>query len=117
MSSIETPVNDNNAEPHKESVLEENLKSRATWVRALFMIVFCFLFAIVEIVLVAAVVIQFVWRLAKGKPNEHLLELGDGLATYLYQIIRFLTFNTEELPFPFDGDWPGKTRSEETQSE
>lgn len=109
MSGIETSANGNeNPEQVKESILEENLKSRATWVRALFMIVFCFLFAIVEIVLIAVVAIQFVWRLAKGSPNQPLLELGQGLATYLYQIVRFLTFNTEELPFPFDGDWPAK---------
>lgn len=109
MSGIDTSANGNeSSESVKESILEENLKSRATWVRALFMVVFCFLFAIVELVLLAAVVIQFVWRLAKGSPNPRLLELGEGLATYLYQIIRFLTFNTEELPFPFDGDWPAR---------
>lgn len=95
-------------ERSNDSTFEENLKSRATWVRALFMVVFCFLFAIVEIVLLAAVVIQFVWRLAKGAPNQPLLELGQGLATYLFQIVSFLTFNTEELPFPFDGEWPGR---------
>jgi predicted anti-sigma-YlaC factor YlaD len=107
MSGIETSANGNESpEREKESVLEENLKSRATWVRALYMVVFCFLFAIVEIVLVAVVVIQFVWRLAKGFPNQPLLELGQGLGSYLYQIVGFLTFNTEELPFPFDGDWP-----------
>jgi hypothetical protein len=32
--------------------------------------------------------------------------LGQALATYTYQIIRYLTFNTEERPFPFDSDWP-----------
>lgn len=108
MSGIDTSANGNeNSERSNDSVFEANLKSRATWVRALFMIAFCFLFAIVEIVLLAAVVIQFIWRIAKGSPNQPLLELGQGLATYLYQIVRFLTFNTEELPFPFDGDWPG----------
>lgn len=108
MSSIDSSAGENESlEKPESSVFEENLKSRATWVRAIYMVVFCFLFAIVEVVLVATVVIQFVWRLAKGQPNQHLLELGHGLATYLYQIVRFLTFNTEDLPFPFDGDWPG----------
>ncbi|MEJ2140219.1 MAG: DUF4389 domain-containing protein [Gammaproteobacteria bacterium] len=26
------------------------------------------------------------------------------MATYTYQIIRYLTFNTDERPFPFDSD-------------
>ena len=76
MSSIDSSAGENeSAEKPESSVLEENLKSRATWVRAIYMVVFCFLFAIVEVVLVATVVIQFVWRLAKGQPNQHLLEL------------------------------------------
>ncbi|MGB5259977.1 MAG: DUF4389 domain-containing protein [Gammaproteobacteria bacterium] len=28
------------------------------------------------------------------------------MATYTYQIINYLTFNTEDRPFPFDLDWP-----------
>ncbi|MBT8099949.1 MAG: DUF4389 domain-containing protein, partial [Gammaproteobacteria bacterium] len=26
--------------------------------------------------------------------------------TYTYQLIRYLTFNSDVRPFPFDDDWP-----------
>ena len=113
MTGIDTAANETPKGPEPGgSILEENLKARSTWTRLLFMLVFVVLSAITEVVLCAVVVIQFVWRIAKGEPNEQLLELGQGLATYLFQIVRFLTFNTEELPFPFDGDWPSKEDKE-----
>jgi hypothetical protein len=43
--------------------------------------------------------------LFSGETNAQLLILGQGLATYSYQIVLYLTFNSEERPFPFI-DWP-----------
>jgi hypothetical protein len=40
-----------------------------------------------------------------GDTNERLLTLGQNLSTYVYQITLFLTFNSDEHPYPF-GDWP-----------
>jgi hypothetical protein len=44
--------------------------------------------------------------------SEPVLELGQGLGAYIYEILQFMTFNSEQLPFPF-GRWPqagpGKT--------
>jgi hypothetical protein len=40
-----------------------------------------------------------------GKPNERLSRFGLSLAIYTYQIVSYLTFNTERQPFPFT-DWP-----------
>jgi len=41
-----------------------------------------------------------------AETNKALEQLGQSLATYTYQIVRYLTYNTEERPFPFDLDWP-----------
>ena len=41
-----------------------------------------------------------------GETNKLLEKFGQSLATDTYQIICYLTFNTEEWPFPFDLDWP-----------
>jgi len=51
-------------------------------------------------------VLQFFWVLFTGGTNENLNILGQSLATYTYQVIRYLVFNTEERPFPFDASWP-----------
>jgi len=83
-----------------------NLKSKATWLRLVFIVFFAILYGITEIVLTATVVIQFLWTLLTGAPNEKLLRLGQSLARYVYQIIRYLTYNSDERPFPIDLDWP-----------
>jgi hypothetical protein len=54
--------------------------------------------------------------LFKGQVNESVLPFGQNLSTYIYQITLFLTFNTDDMPFPFmdfpDGA-PGSNSSEE----
>ena len=86
--------------------LEQNLKSRSTWLRLLFMILFVIIYGVSRFVLTAVVIIQFLTVLFTGKTNERLLQLGGALATYTYQMIIYLCFNTERRPFPFDAEWP-----------
>jgi hypothetical protein len=50
--------------------------------------------------------LQIFWVLFTGETNKPLEKFGQSLATYNYQIIRYLTFNTEKRPFPFYLDWP-----------
>lgn len=99
---VEEP--DPNDEPQDQG-LEHNIKSRSTWLRLLFMILFLVLWGISRIVILAVVVLQFLWVLFTGQTNERLGKFGLSLATYSYQIITFLTYNSEEQPFPFS-DWP-----------
>lgn len=86
--------------------LEQNVKSKATWLRLFFIMVFVGLYFVSRMVLFAVVVLQFFWLLFNGVINEALRGLGQSLATYTYQIVRFLTFNTNLRPFPFDQPWP-----------
>jgi hypothetical protein len=86
--------------------LETNLKSRATWLRLLFMIVLVLIYSLSRFVVGAVIVLQFFWVLFTGETNARLKVLGHQLATYTLQILLYLTFNTDERPFPFDQDWP-----------
>lgn len=86
--------------------IEENIKSRSTWLRGLFMLVFIGIYALSRFVVGAVVLLQFLWVLFTGEINERLRELGQSFATYTSQIIRYLTYNSEQRPFPFDADWP-----------
>lgn len=83
-----------------------HVKSGSTWLRLLFMVVLAFIYGVAEVVVGAVVVLQFLWLLFTGAKNPRLLEFGQSLSTYLYEIVRYLTFNTETRPFPFDADWP-----------
>ena len=50
-------------------------------------------------------VIQFVLTLLSDTPNIRLVSFGRSMGSYLRQIVNFLTFATEEMPFPFS-EWP-----------
>lgn len=85
--------------------LKHNLKDQNTWIRGLYMLLFSFLAGIADFVLFGVVIFQFVHKLLTGKTNERLLKLGRDLASYVYQIIQFMTFNSEYHPYPL-GAWP-----------
>lgn len=86
--------------------LEHNVKRPATWLRLVFMIVVFALYALSRIVVIAVVVLQFLSVLFTGETNAKLESLGQSLATYTYQIVLYLTFVSDETPFPFDREWP-----------
>jgi hypothetical protein len=86
--------------------IEDNLKSKATWTRFLFMVVCSILVWLASIVGSVVVVLGFLMVLFTGEVNRELRGIGQSLATYIYENIRYLTFNTEERPFPFGGEWP-----------
>ncbi len=86
--------------------LKTNVTRGATWLRGLFMLLFVVIFNIAEIMLGAIVVFQFLNVLVTAKPMPRLVGFGESLGRYIYQIVRYLTFDTEDRPFPF-ADWPG----------
>ena len=86
--------------------VKTHLSNRATWLRALFMLLFVAIFNLAELVLGIAVLFQFVHTLITGRPNERVGGFGENLGRFIYQILRYLTYNTEDKPFPF-ADWPG----------
>ena len=96
---------DNEDSGSGESKLEENIKSRSTWVRLLFMILFAAIWSVSRLVVAAVVAIQFFIVLFTGASNSRLRTFGQSLATYSYLLVAYLTFVTEEQPFPFN-DWP-----------
>ncbi|MEM8844308.1 MAG: DUF4389 domain-containing protein [Pseudomonadota bacterium] len=86
--------------------ITQHLTSKSIWMRLVFMLIVTFFYSISRIVVVVIALVQFLWKLFTGDINEKLLGLGKSLATYTNQIILYLTFNTEERPFPFDLNWP-----------
>ena len=86
--------------------IEENIKSRSTWVRLVFMLVFYAIATLTSAVASVVVVLGFLWVLFTGEKNQQLQQAGQAVASYLYEIVRYLSFNTDEKPFPFGRDFP-----------
>lgn len=88
--------------------ISDNIKSKSIWMRLVFMLIVALLYSVSRVVVTAVIIFQFFWVLFTGEKNAKLQNLGVSLADYTYQIILYLTFNTEERPFPFDLEWPSK---------
>jgi len=76
-----------------------------TWIRLAYMVLFALLLMAARAILSIVVLMQFVLVLVFGKDNENLRNLGQGLGKWVYQAVMFLTFNSNNKPFPFD-EWP-----------
>lgn len=92
-----------------------NLKDQSTWKRGLYMLIYALCYMVAEVVVFAVVIFQFVIRLFTGGTNDRLHKLGQGLSTYIYQILQYLNFNSDYQPYPF-GAWP-KREPKEMSSE
>lgn len=78
---------------------------RNIWIRALFMLLMAGVLHVSGTVLFVVTVIQFVIVLLNGTPNMRLVAFGRSMGIYFRQIVDFLTFVTEDIPFPFN-EWP-----------
>jgi hypothetical protein len=85
--------------------VKKNLTHGDAWLRVFFMIVFAFVYWVVNWLLAVVVLVQVGWSLITANTNERLRRFGASLGDYLRQIIRFITYNSEDMPFPF-ADWP-----------
>lgn len=107
MSHDDPPADQTSVDDTKTgNPLEENLKSRRTWMRCLFMLVSCLFASVAIFVGSVIVVIGFFYLLFTGEVNPQIRDAGQRFASYLYNIFRYLTFNTDEKPFPLGGEWP-----------
>jgi Domain of unknown function (DUF4389) len=79
--------------------------ANALGMRVLYMIIFGIVFWILCWTLAVTAVLQLLLRLLNGKPSIELARFGAGLALFASQVIEYLTFRSERLPFPFS-DWP-----------
>lgn len=75
------------------------------WIRGLFMLLMVLILHVAGTVLFVIALIQFLIMLMNGTPNARLASFGRSLAHYFRQAVEFLTFATDEIPFPFN-DWP-----------
>lgn len=74
--------------------------------RAVFMLAFWIASRVVLIIVIALALFQLICTVITRRPNEKIIRFGRNLGVYLSQIVNFLTYNTEQKPWPFQ-DWPG----------
>ena len=76
------------------------------------MVVLGVAWSVAVLIITVVVIVNFCYVLFTAKSNSKLTEFGHSLASYLYQVAEFMTFNTETRPFPIDEDWPSGKSNE-----
>ena len=89
----------------EQSELKVRLLSTEHWLRFVFMVLFAVVAGVASYVVAVLIVIQFLFALVTGTGETRLKAFGGSLSKYLFQILQYLTYNSEEKPFPFN-DWP-----------
>jgi len=91
--------------------IKENFTRRGIWLRLVYMVVFIVSFNVAELVTFAVAAFQFLTSLFTGQPNDRFTQFGQKMARYLQPIVTYLTFATEDKPFPF-APWPNEPYKE-----
>ncbi|MBB6523376.1 DUF4389 domain-containing protein [Pseudoteredinibacter isoporae] len=86
--------------PHKYSFLGAEI-----WIRLVFMVIYSITLKLALLVLGLVAVVQFFIALIQGQANSDIIKFSESCAQFVLQSWRFLTFVSEDKPFPFR-DWP-----------
>ncbi|RYY75313.1 MAG: DUF4389 domain-containing protein [Gammaproteobacteria bacterium] len=85
--------------------IKSNLTSSRHWLRLVFMLIFAAVLQLASILMWVLVIAQFIFSLFTGQDNFQLRKFGHALSIYIFDTLKFLTYASEEKPFPF-ADWP-----------
>jgi hypothetical protein len=85
---------------------EGGIERRDTAFRMLYSLLFALVISVLETVVGALVIFQLLYTMiTKQEPSRRVSDLGNRLVTYFYRMLRYLTYNSDDLPFPFS-DFP-----------
>lgn len=88
--------------------VKNHVKSNTTWTRLIYLILYGVIYWFANFVLFAISVVQFIKTLLSGEPFGQLQAFGSSFAEYNRQIVAYMSYHSDEKPFPV-GPWPPET--------
>ena len=86
-------------------IKKEELLKPSKWIRLLFMVVYSLIIEIIALPLILILIfLQFLFHLISGSPNNQIKNITNWLIDFLKESFEYLTYKTEQKPFPFDQD-------------
>jgi hypothetical protein len=85
--------------------LKKKLTSHQIWLRVFFMLLYISIFYLTQSIIISVTIFQLGSVLLTGKPNKRLLYFGQNLSIYISQILNYLSYNSDEKPYPLNS-WP-----------
>ena len=88
--------------PDELNEIVDNLRKPAVWIRIVFMVAFAVvLYLIIAPVILVVITAQIFFVFITGYPNSNLRDFSIALVEYIFQILKFLIYATDNKPFPF----------------
>lgn len=78
------------------------IKDRQQWLRLVFMLLYAIVLNLTMWVLGVVVVVQLLFKLITGHTQAGVGRFAADLDRFISQIVRFLTYQSETRPFPFN---------------
>ena len=89
-----------------DELRDPKLKKGDHWLRLfLALLYFGVIFYLVRVLVGIVLIMQFVLIAFIGKTNRRLIEFTADLNRFSYHALQFVTWNSDDRPFPFS-DWP-----------
>ena len=98
-------------EPQLEPQRERPQEGESIWIRGLYMLLFVLIYGVAEVVVTAVAVAQFGWVAVTEERNPRLERFGRSLSEFVYHVVRYWTFVSDDRPFPF-AEWPAPKAGE-----
>ncbi len=81
--------------------IKDSAKNTDTWLRGLFILVFGVIFYFLYGLIWLLVIFQFITKVLTGELNNNLSQFSTKMTSYAMQILNYITYQSEERPFPF----------------
>lgn len=87
---------------------KQNPPGSEIWLRGGFILIYALIFGISKIIIWSLVLFQFISLLITKETNTQLSLFSKSLSVFVYQLLQYVMFNSDEKPFPFS-PWPEET--------
>ena len=84
------------------AVLTENIKEPSIWVNFFLKIIYLVFLNFIVPFLGFITLLQLLFSIGSKKPNENLVSFSKKISSYIYQIINFITYSSDQRPWPFN---------------
>jgi len=82
--------------------LSENIKEPSIWVNFFLKVIYLIFLNFIIPFLGFITLLQLLFSLGSKKPNDNLISFSKKISIYTYQIINFITYSSDERPWPFN---------------
>lgn len=82
--------------------LSENIKEPSIWVNFFLKVIYLIFLNFIIPFFGFITLLQFLFSLGSKKPNDNLISFSKKISIYTYQIINFITYSSDERPWPFN---------------